>query len=134
MIVHSNISGNNREWDEYVHAIGERWKKTIVEWFIKSANFSRPVMVVRYEDIKANCATQVERMLNFLDFPFDKAELTAKLNNRFENFKRRHKEQFEHYTVAQKKYVNMMLLDTIKTLTQHKLEHFFKLDDYLDSY
>ena len=126
------ISGNNSEWDEYVHAIGERWQKTIVEWFVKSVNFSRPIMVVRYEDIKEDHVTQVERMLRFLEFPFDKRQLEEKLNREFKTFKRPHKEEFEHYTSEQKKYVNTILLDTIRILTQHKMEQFFKLEDYLD--
>lgn len=126
------MSGDNREWDEYVHTIGGRWQKTIVEWFVKSVNFSHPIMVVRYEDIKEDHVTQVERMLNFLEFPFDKTELEEKLNRGFETFKRPHREEFEHYTPEQKKYVNTMLLDTIKILTQHNMEQFFKLEDYLD--
>ena len=112
--------------------MGERWKKTIVEWFIKSVNFSHPIMVVRYEDIKEDRIGQVERMLKFLEYPFDKTELEVKLHREFEAFKRPHKEEFEHYTPEQKKYVNTILLDTIKILTQHNMEQFFKLEDYLD--
>ena len=127
-----NLSGNNSEWDKYIRAIGERWQKTIVKWFVKSVNFSRPIMVVRYEDIKADYITQVERMLKFLEFPIDKTELDTKLNQGFETFRRPHKEEFEHYTNEQKKYVNTMLLDTIKILTHHNMEQFFQLEDYLD--
>ena len=124
--------GNNTEWNKYVHEIGERWKKTVVNWFVKSANFSRPVMVVRYEDLKVDHVMQVERMLTFLEFPFDKNELKVKMNDGYDAFRRPHKNEFEHYTPEQKKYVNTMLLDTIKILTHHKMEHLFHLEDYLD--
>ena len=103
-----------------------------MEWFVKSVNFSHPIMVVRYEDIKEDHIGQIERMLKFLEFPFDKTELKVKLHREFEAFKRPHKEEFEYYTPEQKKYVNTILLDTIKILTQHNMEQFFKLEDYLD--
>lgn len=103
-----------------------------MEWFVKSVNFSHPTMVVRYEDIKQDRVAQVERMLKFLEFPFDKRDLERRLHHGFETFKRPHKEEFEHYTIEQKKYINAILLDTIKILTQHNMEQFFKLDDYLD--
>lgn len=89
-------------------------------------------MVVRYEDIKEDHVTQVERMLKFLEFPFDETDLKEKLRKEFETFKRPRKEEFEHYTCEQKKYVNTILLDTIKILTQHNMEKFLKLEDYLD--
>ena len=125
--------GNNTEWDKFVHAIGERWQKTIVKWFVKSANFSRPIMVVRYEDIKGDHVTQVKRMLKFLEYPIDESGLDMKLNDGFDKFRRTHKEDFEHYSSGQKKYINSMLCDTIKILTQHNMEHLFQLEDYLDT-
>lgn len=103
-----------------------------MKWFVKSANFSRPVMVVRYEDIKEDHVMQVKKMLKFLEYPFDEAELYAKLNDGFNTFRRPHKEDFEHYSQEQKKFINTMLLDTIKILAQHKIEHLFQLEDYLD--
>ena len=104
-----------------------------MKWFIKSVNFSRPIMVVRYEDIKSDHVAQVERMLKFLEFPFDKTELDAKLSHGFETFRRSHKTSFEHYTYEQKKFVNTMLLDTIKILSQYNMEQFFQLEQYLES-
>lgn len=97
-----------------------------------SANFSRPVMVVKYEDIKRDQATQVNRMLNFLEVPFNNTDLKAKLNSGFDVFRRPHKEEFEHYSPRQKKYINEMLLKTTKILSQHNMENLFHLEEYLD--
>ena len=88
-------------------------------------------MVVKFEDIKMDHVTQVERMLGFLEFPFDSTDLKAKLNNGFDVFRRPHKEEFEHYTQEQKKYINTIILDTIKILSEHKMEHFFDIEEYL---
>lgn len=89
-------------------------------------------MVVRYEDIKEDQVAQVERMLTFLKFPFDKNELKYKLNYTFDTFRRPHKEEFEHYSPEQKKFINSMLLNTTKILSEHNMEYFFHLEDYLD--
>ena len=88
---------------------------------------------MKFEDVKGGHVTQVERMLRFLEFPFDSTDLKAKLNNSFDVFRRPHKEEFEHYTQEQKKYINTMILDTIKILSEHKMEHFFNLEEYLDT-
>lgn len=90
-------------------------------------------MVVRYEDIKADHVTQVKRMLTFLEHPIDGDALDMKLNDGFVAFRRTHKEDFEHYSSEQKKFINSMLYDTIKILTQHNMEHLFRLEDYLDA-
>lgn len=66
-----------------------------------------PVLVVRYEDLKADTLGEVVRMTSFLgldNIPRDM--LLARVKRDFTRFRRNHTSSFEHFTDAQKHYIN----------------------------
>ena len=72
-----SFSGKNTEWDKVVTSRIEVWQKYFSNWILNSE--SRPVLVVRFEDLKTDLIGQVKRMLDFLKFPYMEDELRSRL-------------------------------------------------------
>lgn len=125
--------GENEKWDTFLYGIVPRWQKTIVKWFVESIDFRKPILVVRYEDLKNDNLAQVERILNFIHFPFAKEVIEKRLQEDYGVFRRSHsgEDGFEHYTPSQQEMVNLMLFETIGVLKEHKVENLFNLHEYL---
>jgi hypothetical protein len=125
------FSGNNQEWEEYVHAIGERWSKTIVKWYGLAHRLNYSILIVRYENVKEDSLKQVARMLDFLHFDHRLAELPA---GDFTDVQRKHREEYEHYTESQKEFVSSMIISTMNTLELMGVDHkVLGLKEYLSS-
>ena len=129
----SLTTGENEKWDTFLYGIVPRWQKTIVKWFVESIDFRKPILVVRYEDLKNDNLAQVERILNFIHFPFAKEVVEKRLQEDYGVFRRSHsgEDGFEHYTPSQQEMVNLMLFETIGVLKEHKVENLFNLHEYL---
>lgn len=105
-----------------------RWQKSIVKW----GGSGHPVLVVHYEDMKQDYLTQVTRMLDFLKQEYtNRTDLARKLDGGFDKFKRKHSDQFEHYTKKQKIEINTIIAETMDILSEHELEQPFQLRQYL---
>ena len=126
-------TGNCSEWNDFLHGIGPRWKKTIDKWFLDLHSLGHPVMVVRYEDLKRDTIKEVKRMLEFLKFTYDEQSLSKRLAEKAsESFHRNHtNNNFEYYTTEQRRYINSLLQETIQLLKQYQVEHLFNLHEYL---
>ncbi len=75
---------------------------------------------------------EVERMLDFLELEYNRTEVAVKLEGDFNEFRRHHSGQdYDHYTSAQKAVVNNMILETIKTLEEYKMDRLFHIRDYI---
>ena len=99
-------------------------------WVIK--NHNRPVMVVKYEDLKRNIISEVMKMLDFLEFPYSLTAVSKKLKKKYIEFHRAHsKTEFEHFTPEQKAFVTTMLRNTLRSLDSHGLTHVCDIRDYL---
>ena len=126
-----HFAGNNCEWDDHVTRKIEGWQKYFSNWVLN--NESRPVLVVKFEDIKTDLIGQVKRMLDFLKYPYMEDELRSRLAEGFDAFRRAHsKEKFEHFTPKQQKLVRSFVLDTIKMLQDHKYGQSLEITDYLN--
>lgn len=68
-----------------------------------------PLLIVHYEDIRDDKLREVERMLQFLKFQYNRTELAAKLREDFDELKRHHTEDFDHYTATQRNYVQSIM-------------------------
>ena len=124
-----SYSGNNSDWNVFVHEMSIRWQKTIVKW----GTSGHSVLVVRYEDLKKDYLTQVVRMLDFLKQNYMYTDLVKKLHGGFDLFKRKHSvsDQFEHYTKEQKIKINAIIRETTEILKRHELDLLFQLRQYL---
>lgn len=95
----------------------------------------RPVLVVFFEDLKADPAPQLARMLEFLEVPSSPEIINAtvmvcncsshvqsccsvkpSLQDGFTSYYRNHTDIFEHYTAEQKAFVNSIIIKTADTL------------------
>ena len=90
-----------------------------------------PVLVVRYEDIKADTVREVKRMLEFLKFPYKESELVERLAIGFNDFHRASHPTFEHYTAEQKEYVRAKVKETVKLLKKWKHPSVAEIEKYL---
>ena len=128
-VLGDSCSGNNSDWNIFVHEMSIRWQKTIVKW----STSGHSVLVVRYEDLKKDYLTEVVRMLDFLKQNYMYADLVMKLRGGFDLFKRKHSvsDQFEHYTKEQKIKINTIIRETTEILKKHESDHLFQLRQYL---
>ena len=91
----------------------------------------RPVLLVKYEDLKRDTYQEVERMINFLNVKFLTADVNETLkHDRFHAFHRNHTYTFDHYTTEQKLYMNSVISKVAKQLRLHNIDH-FRVEKYL---
>lgn len=89
------------------------------------------ILVVKYEDLKKNATFQVKKILNFLQIPYKKGDVEARLAEGFDSFHRTHKPDFEHYTPGQRERILRAIKDTIELLNNTRLSHVLDIHDYL---
>ena len=65
MITFILLGYNNTEWDQSVDYNIKWWSKMIQYWLVNS---TRPVLIVKYEDMKQDPVLQVKRILHFLKY------------------------------------------------------------------
>ena len=124
----SIFAGKNTKWDKFVTGMIEVWQKYFSNWMLN--NESRPVLVVRFEDLKTDLIGQVKRMLDFLKFPYMEDELRSRLAEGFNKFQRPHgAENFKHFTPNQQKLIRSVVVNTIKMLQKHK--HRLVISDFI---
>ncbi len=123
--------GDNKEWEKYVREKMERWKAHISGWIV-GAKFN-PLLITRYEDIKANTVKEVLRMIEFLGFKdlFTEDALRVKLGTGYSNFFRNHQDDFGHFTAQQSELISKTVQETIDLLTENGIENSFAIRDYL---
>lgn len=116
------------DWNDFVNNITTRWKKTVVKWLTSGHS----VLVVCYEDLLTDVLSPVERMLDFLKFPYNHTELIVRLADGFEDFRRNHTPHSSqiHYSPSQTMNINSMITETIQELKQHNLGS-FGMEEYI---
>ncbi len=87
----------------------------IKNWIIQSAKHR--VLVVKFENVKLDTASEVKRMLKFLHIPYNDSQLEQKLMQGYRVYHRSHHgEDFEHYTPELKKYVSKGISNIVDLL------------------
>lgn len=115
-------------WDAFVHYQGKRWQEIIQQWLIGGRKDGKKVLVVHYEELKKNRATQIKRMLDFLELASSR-RISQKLNI----FQRQHLNHFKPYTRKQETYVASILQDTMRDLEHNHMSSEVNLTQYLYS-
>ena len=102
-------------------------------WVINNLNSrNHRVLVVNFEDLKLDTASQVKRMLEFLHISYTNDDLKQKLMEGYGAYHRNHhKEDFEYYTPELKQYVYEGIRSTLHLVQQHGTELTLHLKDYL---
>ena len=124
-------AGENRKWNVSVHRKALKWQQTIFAWVVN--NMDHPVIVIRYEDMKANMSRELRRMLDFLQVPYTEAQFQTVVNNGYEKFKRHHspRDDYDHYTSEQRAFVNSVIRNTHSVLEEYHLSETCNVYDYL---
>lgn len=80
------------------------WERMVNHLLVKSKG--RPILLVNYEDLKADPVREVKRMVDFLGYKLPESVLRERINQQFTVFYRNHTQTFEPFTAAQMKLVN----------------------------
>ena len=122
------VPGSNQEWESYLHTWADRWQNSVIKW----ANFGkqRPLLVVYFEDLKANVTGEVERMLDFLQVSYSREQVEERLEQNFNFFKRSHHREFEHYTTEQRAYITQVVAKTKQELENSDSTGIIQIERY----
>lgn len=100
-------------------------------WLLHSQG--HPVLVVRFEDLKADAVKEMKRMLNFLKVPYSEDEVLKRMTKDVGTFHRKHHEVFEHFTHQQRDLVLASIRQVIELLRQHNHGDTLQIEEYLRS-
>ena len=95
-------------------------------------NHNHSVLVIRYEDLKKDTSGNLRRMLDFLQVPYTEQRLQDVITQGFDNFKRNHSEEFDHYTREQREFVRSVINDTLSVLKARGLSSVCNIEEYLE--
>lgn len=114
-----------------MHTGAVEWQETVLAWIVN--NGGHPVIVVKYEDMKTNTSMELQRMLDFLQFPYSETQLQSLVSKGYNTFKRNHSldGDFERFTPAQRLFVNSLVRTTNTKLEEHGLADKYNLTSYL---
>ncbi len=89
--------------------------------------------MVKYEHVKADSLSQIKRMLEFLKVPYTDEELTKRLSDGFNKFKRKHnsREEFDHFTSEQREMLMNLTQDAVRLLQEKNNGEAYGIEDYL---
>ena len=106
------------------------WQRMMISW----AEYSKthPLLVVHYEDLKADTVGEVQKILEFLAIPSISKDFAQRMEEGYIRFHRKKDQEFEHYTSDQKRFLNEIVADTKRTLSEKGLQDIFHLDRYLE--
>lgn len=107
------------------------WERTVLAWV--SDNHNHPVLVVKYEDLKNNTVAELRKMLDFLQVPYSLSRLQYVVGRGYSMYKRKHDEEFDHYTVDQRDTVRSAIERVARTLEEHNLLGKANVSSYLTS-
>ena len=113
------ISGNNSAWNNYIRLKGSRWHEHIVGWLTTGSK--NPLHIVVFEDLKSNLLEEISKIMDFFNISYNKSVLRMKLKEDYTTFYRQHRDDFEHFTLAQKEFLSSLVNKTIATLNNEEL-------------
>lgn len=125
------LFGNNTEWNEFVKVKGQEWRTMIESYTIH--NLGHPVLVVKYEDLKAHPLEGLERMLDFLQQPYRGHDLEELIKAGYTVFYRTHHEMFVHFTSEQREFVLSEIQTAVDLLSKTGQLGKCDIRDYLNS-
>lgn len=89
----------------------------IVENVLRSRG--HPVWVVLYEQLKSSAVREVQRVLDFLHFPYSAQGVERALEGGFNLFYRNHTDTFPHFTTQQVSLINDSIVATVNRLKSY---------------
>ncbi len=103
-------AGENARWNEFVQRQARKWFVMFSNWIRENRKHS--LLLVKFENLRTDTAHEMYRMLKFLGIEMSITDVQTKINNGFSAFQRRKSNvTFEHFTMAQKQWVNRVILN-----------------------
>ena len=131
-MLYSSLHAVNKKWNKFSESYLKQWIKRLNNWVFD--NHSHPVVVVSYEDIKRDTIGEVEKILDFLKFPYSHSELVERLREDYTVFQRPHtNDDFQHFSPEQKENLRTTLLTVMARANSCGKSDLFHFDEYLDS-
>ena len=126
------ILAESDRWNDFAETYLRQWDKRLQNWVLN--NTTHPVHVVNYEDLRNDTVREVEKILDFLHFPYSHDELVERLREDFTAFQRVHKNDgFQHFSPEQKEQLRLALEAAVTGARDSGKTRFFRFDDYLES-
>jgi len=111
---------NNSEWDNNVKLSAKWWQLHLKRWI----DGELPVLIVKFENLLVDLKTELQRMLDFLGYPYTEDDLNCTIKSNTKQFQRKHSENaINRYTVEQKKHVNLQLQKANKILQIYNITY-----------
>ena len=121
-----------QKWGSFHDDYLNKWKKRLLNWVL--SDHKHPVHVVNYEDLKRDTVGEVEKILDFLQFPYRHDELAERLREEYTVFQRQHtNDNFEHFSPEQKEKLRTTLLTVMAAAKDSGKAALFHFDEYLES-
>ena len=95
---------NHTNWNQFVGQQIRKWKMIAAENILHSKGHL--VLVVLYEQLQAHPLREVERILDFLHYPYSPEAVRSAVDEGFTSFYRNHTDPFPHFTPQQISLVN----------------------------
>ena len=103
-----------------------------IAW-IEANIHNKPILVVKYEDLKSNKIAVVKRMLDFLKVPYSEDELQKRLAEDYKDFHRPHTaSDFDPFTAEQRITTRNAIQETLDLLQEKNNGESFGIESYLD--
>ena len=128
-LVPTTTAVSHPAWGQFVGEQVRKWRMTIVENVVRSRGHA--VLVVLYEQLQSDAVRQVQRVLDFLHFPYSPQVVERALEGGFNSFYRNHTDTFSHFTTQQMSSINDSIVATANRLRSYGLTH---LADQLNAY
>ena len=108
-----HLTGNYSKWRKFVDRNAKEFSK-LVHYWLGQANISS-ILVIKYEDMLTDLATQLKKMLDFLKVPYSDKDIECVVRDELESYHRKKGERFDHYIPADRQIVldNLMSVETL---------------------
>ena len=111
----------DERWSDFVFEQASEWQQVLLAWTAGSQN--HPLLIVKYEDLIADTAAVLSRVLDFLQAPYSTAvvqDVGVDLQDG---------NSFVEYTADEREYINSIIKSTIETVKSTNAE--FDMSEYL---
>ena len=99
--------------------------------WIEANKEDKPLLVMKYENLKSNLLPDVERMLQFLHMPYSREEVIRILEADYGKFHRSHADNFDHFTATSREFVHGVIQESLILLRENNNGNTFGIEDYL---
>jgi hypothetical protein len=131
MELDNSMFEDNPQWQKYFTSYIKYWRSVVVNVVLRD-RCDRPVLVVRYEDVKNNRTAEVLRMLEFLKVTRSPVDVAQRLEEDATLFQRNHSSKvFEPYTKKKRDVVQRNLKDLIAQLRRENNGNTLGIEEYL---